>query len=143
MKIIVDANNKKTELAVAAYLHFLLQQNVSTRTKLASNVEEDYNKKVIIGLDEIRNNDIVIQTKTSDKKWTDYLVMDDESEETPLIKGTYISVRQIISHIVDGWSLKDIFRYYPEVTPEDIQACIHYAKEVWDLSAPYPTLLVG
>jgi uncharacterized protein (DUF433 family)/predicted kinase len=55
----------------------------------------------------------------------------DGSEDSPVIRGTWVTVRHIVSLIVDGWSWSDILRTHPEMTEDDIRACLEYtvAKE--------------
>lgn len=44
-----------------------------------------------------------------------------------VIRGTRITLRTILASLADGDSLADIFRNYPALTPEDLQAVIVYA----------------
>lgn len=48
------------------------------------------------------------------------------SEDSPVIKGTWVTVSQVISLIVDGWSWSDILRTHPELTEDDIRICLAY-----------------
>jgi uncharacterized protein (DUF433 family) len=46
----------------------------------------------------------------------------------PCIKGTRIMVYLILELLEAGLTVDDIIRdYYPNLIPEDIKACIHYA----------------
>jgi len=46
----------------------------------------------------------------------------------PCIKGTRIMVYLILELLEAGLTVDNIIRdYYPNLTPEDIKACIHYA----------------
>ena len=45
----------------------------------------------------------------------------------PIIKGTRISVEQIVGHLYGGWSEDDIITSYSHLTPEDIEACRQFA----------------
>lgn len=56
----------------------------------------------------------------------------------PIIKGTRISVEQIIDHLASGWSHRDIMDNYPTVTPEDIYACLTYASHLVHEERFYP-----
>lgn len=47
----------------------------------------------------------------------------------PIIKGTRLSVEFIIDLLSQGWSINEILRNYPEISAEDIQACLSYASE--------------
>ncbi len=45
----------------------------------------------------------------------------------PIIKGTRISVEQIVGHLYGGWGEDDIITSYSHLTPEDIEACRQFA----------------
>ena len=45
----------------------------------------------------------------------------------PIIKGTRISVEQIVGHLYGGWSEDGIITSYSHLTPEDIEACRQFA----------------
>lgn len=62
--------------------------------------------------------------------WTGRLVFDlDVSSTTPVVRGTWITVRQVVSLIVDGWSWSDVLRAHPELTEDDVRACLAYTVE--------------
>ncbi len=46
----------------------------------------------------------------------------------PIIKGTRIPVTIILDQITEGQSWESILSSYPELTKEDIQAALHYAR---------------
>ena len=48
----------------------------------------------------------------------------------PMIRGTRITVEQVLSMLADGNSTDAALREYPTLEPEDIQACITYANRV-------------
>ncbi len=48
----------------------------------------------------------------------------------PIIRGMRISVELILSLLAQGESVEDILDDYPDLTREDIQACIAYAHAV-------------
>jgi len=61
-------------------------------------------------------------------EWSDRLVFDfDVSDSTPIVKGTWITVGHVVSEIVDGSTWADILRTHPELSEEDIRACLAYA----------------
>ena len=63
-------------------------------------------------------------------RWQDRLLFDPNvSDRSPVIKGTWITVSQIVSRIVDGFTWADILRSHPELTEEDIRICLSYATE--------------
>jgi uncharacterized protein (DUF433 family) len=46
----------------------------------------------------------------------------------PCIRGTRIPVRDVLELAAEGLSFEQIIKdYYPDITVEDIQACLHYA----------------
>ncbi|MCB0396387.1 MAG: DUF433 domain-containing protein [Flavobacteriales bacterium] len=47
----------------------------------------------------------------------------------PCIKGTRISVYDVLSWLASGMSRADILSDYPELTEEQIQACLSYAAD--------------
>jgi uncharacterized protein (DUF433 family) len=62
--------------------------------------------------------------------WRDRLTFDPKtSDDSPVVKGTWITVDHITSLIVDNWSWADILRSHPELTEDDIRSCLSYAIE--------------
>ncbi|HWE40114.1 MAG TPA: DUF433 domain-containing protein [Isosphaeraceae bacterium] len=62
--------------------------------------------------------------------WRDRLAFDPEvSDTSPVVRGTWVSVAHVVSLIVDGWSWADILRDHPELTDDDIRACLAYTVE--------------
>lgn len=62
--------------------------------------------------------------------WRDRLTFDPKtSDDSPVVKGTWITVDHVISLIVDNWSWADILRSHPELTEDDIRSCLSYAIE--------------
>lgn len=50
----------------------------------------------------------------------------------PVIKGTRIPVSVILEQIAEGESWQAVLAGYPELTREDIQAALHYARASLD-----------
>jgi uncharacterized protein (DUF433 family) len=49
----------------------------------------------------------------------------------PCVKGTRVTVQDVLELVREGLSFDTIRRdYYPELTPDDIRACIQYAMDV-------------
>jgi uncharacterized protein (DUF433 family) len=49
----------------------------------------------------------------------------------PCVAGTRIPVQSVLELVRDGVAFSDILReYYPDLTMEDVQACLQYAIEV-------------
>lgn len=49
----------------------------------------------------------------------------------PCVAGTRIPVQSVLELVRDGVAFSDILRdYYPDLTIEDVRACVQYAIEV-------------
>lgn len=48
----------------------------------------------------------------------------------PIVRGMRISVELVLSLLAQGESVEAILNDYPDLTPEDIQACLAYARAV-------------
>jgi len=60
-------------------------------------------------------------------RWEGRLAWDlNVSEDSPVIKGTWVTVSQVVSLIVDGWAWSDILRTHPELTEDDIRTSLAY-----------------
>jgi uncharacterized protein (DUF433 family) len=67
------------------------------------------------------------------------LEFDPNVSDSPVIKGTWVTVRQIVSLIVDGHTWSDILRSHPEITEADIRAALTYAASEDDDTGTNPT----
>ena len=47
----------------------------------------------------------------------------------PTIKGTRIAVADVLEYMAGGDSEEDILREFPELTSEDVRACLAYAAD--------------
>ena len=47
----------------------------------------------------------------------------------PVVKGSRVSVEHIIELLTNGWDFAEITDNYPNITAEDIRACLAYASE--------------
>lgn len=47
----------------------------------------------------------------------------------PCIRSTRITVYDVLGWLASGMSQADVLRDFPELTAEDIQACLEYAAE--------------
>ncbi|MEX0725791.1 MAG: DUF433 domain-containing protein [Planctomycetaceae bacterium] len=47
----------------------------------------------------------------------------------PVIRGTRLAVEFIIELLANGWSEQQILENYPNITSDDIRACLHYTAE--------------
>ena len=57
----------------------------------------------------------------------------------PVIRGTRLSVEFVIGLLADGWLEADILANYPNVTHDDIIACLAYARDVLSTEKVYPS----
>ncbi len=48
----------------------------------------------------------------------------------PCIKGTRMTVYDVLSHLASGMSFEEILEDFPKLTREDILACLAYAADV-------------
>ncbi|MBI3371119.1 MAG: DUF433 domain-containing protein [Betaproteobacteria bacterium] len=63
--------------------------------------------------------------------WREYIVSDPEIlVGKPVVKGTRLSVDLVLDRLADGWTAEDLFRSYPRLTPESLQAVFAFAAEV-------------
>lgn len=45
----------------------------------------------------------------------------------PVVKGTRIPVERVVAHLAHNPDLNDLIAAYPELTVEDVKACLAYA----------------
>jgi uncharacterized protein (DUF433 family) len=63
--------------------------------------------------------------------WRDYIISDPEIlVGKPVVKGTRLSVDLVLDRLADGWTAEDLFKSYPRLTPEALQAVFAFAAEV-------------
>ena len=60
----------------------------------------------------------------------------------PIIRGTRLAVEFIVGLLCDGWSEADVLHNYPNITHEDIAACLRYAGEILRAEKVYPLTTV-
>ncbi len=46
----------------------------------------------------------------------------------PVVKGTRIPVELVVAHLANNPDLADLFAAYPDLTIEDVKACLQYAQ---------------
>ncbi len=47
----------------------------------------------------------------------------------PCIRGMRITVYDVLDYLASGMSIEDVLRNFPDLTREDIQACLAYAAD--------------
>lgn len=63
--------------------------------------------------------------------WKDYIVSTpDVLRGKPRIKGTRIPVALILGYLAGGNTAEDIIKEFPDITKEQIAACLDYAREL-------------
>jgi uncharacterized protein (DUF433 family) len=57
----------------------------------------------------------------------------------PVIRGARLSVEFVIGLMADGWGEADILSNYPDITHDDILACLAYARDTLSSEKVYPS----
>lgn len=57
----------------------------------------------------------------------------------PVIKGTRIPVEVVLERLEETTDTTHLFEDYPQLTTEDVKACLWYAKELVKGEQVYPT----
>lgn len=57
----------------------------------------------------------------------------------PIVAGTRISAEFVIGLLAEGWSEADILLNYPQLTHDDVIACLAYAREVLTGESVFPS----
>jgi hypothetical protein len=55
-----------------------------------------------------------------------------------VVKGTRISVELIVDLLANGWTPDQILDSYPQLTADDVRACLAYASEILHAEKVYP-----
>lgn len=68
--------------------------------------------------------------------WRDRIVSDPQIlKSKPCIKNSRIPVALILGYLAAGRETSDILREYPDLKPEDVSACLNYARDPADFEA--------
>lgn len=71
--------------------------------------------------------------------WNDRIITDPAiAVGKPVVKGTRITVEQVLDLLSSGWTESQILENYPGLGPEDVRACIAYARELVGYERIYP-----
>jgi uncharacterized protein (DUF433 family) len=74
--------------------------------------------------------------------WEGRIVIDPEILcGNPVVKGTRLAVELVVDLLAQGWTAADILNNYPGLTPDDILACLAYARAVPHAEKVYPLAL--
>ena len=69
-------------------------------------------------------------------QWKQHIVSDPEIlRGKPRIKGTRIPVGLVLGHLAAGKTSADILTDFPDLTTEQIAACLDYARELAEFEA--------
>jgi uncharacterized protein (DUF433 family) len=69
-------------------------------------------------------------------QWKQHIVSDPEIlRGKPRIKGTRIPVGLVLGHLAAGKTSADILAEFPDLTCEQIAACLDYARELSEFEA--------
>jgi uncharacterized protein (DUF433 family) len=47
----------------------------------------------------------------------------------PVVKGTRTPVGRVLAHLADNPDVNDLLEAFPRLTPDDVRACLEYARE--------------
>ena len=61
----------------------------------------------------------------------------------PVVRGTRISVEFVIDLLGRGWSMDQVLEEYDHLRPEDIRACLLYARDILAEKRVYPAPTAG
>jgi uncharacterized protein (DUF433 family) len=50
------------------------------------------------------------------------------------VRGTRIAVSDVIEYLAGGMTLDEILTDFPDLTDDDIKACLHFAAKPWPLN---------
>jgi len=56
----------------------------------------------------------------------------------PVVKGTRIPVELVLKHLAQNPDLDDLFAAYPQLTLDDVKACLEYARAVVEGEQVFP-----
>jgi len=71
--------------------------------------------------------------------WQERIVVDPKVlVGKPVIKGTRIAVEFIGDLLANGWTQEQILENYPNLTAQDVRACLAYASELLHSEKVFP-----
>jgi uncharacterized protein (DUF433 family) len=69
-------------------------------------------------------------------EWTRYIVSDPEVlRGKPRLKGTRIPVGLVLGYLAAAKTVPEIIAEFPDLTPDQIAACLDYARELAEFEA--------
>lgn len=74
--------------------------------------------------------------------YTDRIVVDPQVlVGKPVVRGTRISVALVLNHLAENPDVAELFAAYPQLTVDDVRACLAYASAVVSGEDVYPASL--
>lgn len=71
--------------------------------------------------------------------WQDHISIDPQVlVGKPVVRGTRIAVELVVELMASGWTQEQILENYPNLTADDIRACLAYASDVLHSERVYP-----
>jgi uncharacterized protein (DUF433 family) len=71
--------------------------------------------------------------------WQDRITIDPTVlSGKPIVRGTRISVELVVGLLAAGWTQEQILDGYPNLTADDVRACLVYASELLHAEKVYP-----
>lgn len=58
----------------------------------------------------------------------------------PVVRGTRIPVELVLAHLAENFDLEDLFAAFPRLTPDDVKACLAYARDIIAGENIFPTV---
>ena len=46
----------------------------------------------------------------------------------PVVKGTLVQVEMVLAHLARTLDFEEVMSFYPELTPDDVRACLAFAR---------------
>ena len=56
----------------------------------------------------------------------------------PVVKGTRIPVEKVVAHLANNPDMADLFAAYPELSLDDVKACLQYAHRAVEEKRTHP-----
>lgn len=73
--------------------------------------------------------------------WRERIVIDPQVlVGKPVVKNTRLAVEFVVGLLAQGWPEAEILKNYPNLTHDDILACLQYASEVLQTERVFPIL---
>ena len=57
----------------------------------------------------------------------------------PVVRGTRLSVEFVIGLLADGWNEAELLENYPNLSRDDVLACLAYARDVLASEKVFPS----